>query len=325
MRQGFARNGIKVQAWLILVAALILSGMCHAAPNQFVIVSDIQPSGGGEGGGVPEQVEKLCKEVLEIKPAFVVQLGDVGNDFLDTNYDMDAIDEIKLIDAMFRKWREAGIQIHIAVGNHDVPKSKPGFAAVKRNWFASQLPPYPMNDQLDYDKNPDIWKRYCLEGRQYYSFTWRGIHFIIADTENLDEEQLAWLKRVLCDHEGNPSKYPTLMFVHQPEYMTGARGVDSRPLYRVLEKNPDGHTVKAVFGGHWHCADYSPPEHNLGAHVYVVPGSADGGDYHKEYIVATVSDDLITFERRIIAPGKDGRVFRKFEYHPIPGRFGNLP
>lgn len=305
---------------------VLTCGLCLAAPNQFVIVSDIQPSGGFHAIDVPEQVERLCKEVLEIKPAFVVQLGDVGNDSMaNTDLTMDAIDEMKLIDTAFRKWREAGIQIHIAVGNHDVPRRKPGVAAVKRNWFASQLPPYPMNDQLDAKKNPDIWKRYCLEEQHYYSFTWQGIHFVIADTEYLGEKQLAWLERVLCDHEGNPSKYPTLMFVHHPQYMTGDRGDESRPLYRVLEKKPDGHTLKTVFGGHHHCADYSPPEHNLGAHVYVVPGSSDGGDYHKEFIVATVSDDMITFERRIIAPGKDGRIFNEVEYHPIPGKFGNLP
>jgi len=282
-----------------------------------VIVSDLHPT-----HAIIDQLDRLTREVLEIRPAFVVQLGDVGND----SFPGESVWQMKVIDAAFRRWREAGIEIHVAVGNHDVPADKPGVAVLKRNWFASQLPPYPMNAQLDADKHPEIWKRYCLEGKHYYAFTWRGVHFVIMDSENITDHQLAWLEAVLCRHEGNPSRYPTLVFAHDPHVMTGDRGHISRPLYRILEKCPDGHCVQAVFGGDFHYAQYWPPEENLGAHVYAVPASVLNFAIHHpqepaytEYIIATVTEDEIAFEPKPI--GRGVNIFKdRVSYHPIARR-----
>lgn len=302
---------------MVLAVAIWLAGPA-SAEQKFVIVSDLHPT-----RAIVDQLERLTEEVLDIRPAFVIQLGDVGNH----SFPGGSVWQMQVIDATFRKWREAGIEIHIAVGNHDVPAGEPGISALKRNWFASQLPPYPMNSQLDAGKNPDLWKRYCLEGKHYYAFTWHGVHFVIMDSENLADEQLTWLEKVLCRHEGNPSKYPTLVFAHHPEIMSGDRGRRSRPLYRILEKCPEDHTVKAVFGGHYHYAQYWPPEENLGAHVYAVPASVLNNAIHHpqepaytEYIIATVTEDEITFERKQI--GRGVNIFAdKVTYHSIPGRF----
>lgn len=318
--------------WLVAaVAALSISLPCPARSNQFVILSDLHISGGHDRANVPQQMEKVAREVLEIRPAFVVILGDVGGESMaNTTLSCDAICEMKLIDAALRKWREAGIEIHVAVGNHDVPQGKPEVAAYKRSWFASQFPPYPMNASLDATINPETWKRYFLEKQYYYAFTWHGIQFVIMDSNDIERgdgrdwdiaaRQREWLVKTLCQHEGNPSQYPSLVFMHHPEWMSGDRGCTFRPLYRVLGKNPDGHSVKAVFGGHYHRAQYWPPEDNLGVHVYATPATVLCHSY-TEYIVATVSEDRITFERRLVAPPQDGRMGDKVEYHPIPGTF----
>ncbi|HPD31331.1 MAG TPA: metallophosphoesterase [Phycisphaerae bacterium] len=307
----------RLPACAMLLVVLVLGTLCSADAHRFVIVSDLHPT-----HAIIDQLDRLTREVLEIRPAFVVQLGDVGND----SFPGESVWQMKVIDAAFRRWREAGIEIHVAVGNHDVPADKPGVAVLKRNWFASQLPPYPMNAQLDADKHPEIWKRYCLEGKHYYAFTWRGVHFVIMDSENITDHQLAWLEAVLCRHEGNPSRYPTLVFAHDPHVMTGDRGHISRPLYRILEKCPDGHCVQAVFGGDFHYAQYWPPEENLGAHVYAVPASVLNFAIHHpqepaytEYIIATVTEDEIAFEPKPI--GRGVNIFKdRVSYHPIARR-----
>lgn len=318
--------------WFVTAgAALSVSVPCLAGSDQFIILGDLHISGGHDRANVPRQMDKVTREVLEIRPALVVILGDIGGESMaNTTLSCDAICEMNQIDAAFRKWREAGIEIHIAVGNHDVPRRKPEVAAFKRSWFASQFPPYPMNASLDATKNPETWKRYVLEKQHYYAFIWRGIHFVMMDSNDIvrDEDggwdiaphQREWLVNTLCEHEGNSSKYPTLVFLHHPEWMSGDRGCTPRPLYRVLNENPEGHTVKAVFGGHYHGGVSWPPEDNLGAHVYATPASVHPYTY-TEYIVVTVSENELTFEKKSVAPAEDGLDHNKVNYHPIPGRF----
>jgi hypothetical protein len=304
---------ISLKKSLCILALVVLTcGLGISAPNQFIIVSDLHP--------LPQteyQVQKLTDEVLKIRPAFVVCLGDVGNE----EFPGVSVWQMKVIDAMFRKWREAGIEIHIAVGNHDIPRDKEHVEAIKRCWFASQLEPYPMNSMLDAEKNPETYRRYVLDKQYYYSFNWRGLHFVIMNSydPNFSDRQAKWLEQDLCLHANNPNKYPTLVFLHHPEIMSGDRGCTERPLYSILAKHPAEHTVKAVFGGHYHYYVHWPPSANLGAHVYATPASVIE-EGCAQFIVATVNRRAVIFEKRFIKEPKS-KDCRKIMYYPILGSF----
>lgn len=295
----------------ILALILVTCGLCVSAPNQFVIISDLHPT-----QACVDQLQKLTEEVLKIRPAFVIQLGDVGNE----DFPGVSVWQMKVIDAMFQKWRKAGIEIHIAVGNHDAPRDKEHVEAIKRCWFASQLEPYPMNSMLDAEKNPDTYRRYVREKQYYYSFNWRGLHFVIANSYDPDfsDKQAEWLEQDLCMHTNNPRKFPSIVFLHHPEIMSGDRGCKDRPLYTVLAKHPTDHTVRAVFGGHYHYWVHWPPASNLGVHVYAVPASVLEGKAYTGFIVATVNRQVVMFEKRTIA---DGPEAKQVIYYPILGNF----
>lgn len=311
MKRIIKLNMIKAHVWLIVSAVLVLTATCLAGPNQFVIVSDLHPT-----QACMDQLQKLTDEVLKIRPAFVVQLGDVGNE----DFPGSSVWQMKVIDAMFRKWREAGIEIHIAVGNHDIPYDKEHVEAIKRCWFASQLEPYPMNSMLDAEKNPDTYRRYVREKQYYYSFNWRGLHFVIVNSydPNFSGRQAEWLEQDLCMHTNNPQKFPSIVFLHHPEIMSGDRGCKDRPLYSVLAKHPTEHTVKAVFGGHYHYWAHWSPGSNLGAHVYATPASVLQGKEYNGFIVGTVNRQAVTFEKRTTANVAGGK---KVVYYPILGNF----
>lgn len=102
--------------------------------------------------------------------------------------------------------------------------------------------------------------------------------------------------------------------------MTGDRKCSIRPLYYVVAEHPNDHAVRAVFGGHYHFGAHWPPEQNLGAHVYATPASIRGGGY-TEYIIATVTEKAVTFKKKRVAAGKDGRNWNKVVYRPILGKF----
>lgn len=256
------------------------------APNQFVIISDTQ---GIEG------VDRMTREIIRLAPPFAVCVGDMPSAF-DPRVDF------------FRRLREANIPIHIAMGNHDGGTK----IAVR-----SCLPPYPFNDEVD----PAL--RFGVENKYYYSFNRGGIHFVIVDTCTADDEQhIRWLEEDLIRHVNNPKKYPTLLFMHYPDWMIGKDAQNGGPIYRVLAAHPDKHTVKAAFAGHTHIGEHYPPEETLGIPLYSLYLSAPFGDgTHTEYIVATVAPDAITFERKAILDEGRGK---DFVIQPVKGEFGRL-
>ena len=285
---------------LLTVSAIVLltASACFAGSNQFVILSDLHPSGAGD-----PQLTQLLEQIFAIRPAFIVFLGD--------DLAREGVFET------LKRIRQGGIEVHAAFGNHD-PISK-------RRLFTYQ--DLPLNSQLDISKNPEIFKRFRVERKYYYSFNWCGIHFVILDStdgihnpELRHEAQVEWMEDDLCRHRNNPSQFPALIFLHHPEWMTGDRNCTSRPVYSVLAEFPE-HTVKAVFGGHWHTGRNFPPEKNLGVQAYATQVSIISEWHtteHGEFVVATVQPNQIVFEKVLSCGGK-GRT--NITYHPIPGRF----
>jgi 3',5'-cyclic AMP phosphodiesterase CpdA len=317
------------------VVALVLAGAvaCAAAPNQFVIVSDIHPSP-DPNRGADAALAGLTEQLLKLHPAFVIQLGDFcGDPGLDP--DLSRLDHAV---QMFHRLREAGIEVYPVMGNHDIETEN------KIKFVCAHDPPF--NRELDREHNRAVYDRWCRDHHYWYSFNRGGIHFAIIDSnvgppgKNASPEDSAkweamrsWMASDLFEHSNNPGRFPTLVFMHHPEYVTGDRGCVERPLYRVLEEGREQgreDTVEAVFAGHWHHSETFAPEANRGIRIYatevtVLPKAETGpgsSGYHPEYIVATVTPHKIVFDKVDTQNGGPGQAPNS--YSPILGTFTSL-
>jgi hypothetical protein len=273
-----------VVCFLLVVAALLAGPTtCRAETSQFVIVSDIQNIDG---------VDRMVREIIDLDPPFVISVGDAPSMF-DPSV------------GAFRRLCEAGIEVHIAMGNHD---------AGPKHQLRYRLPPWLCTDEIEQTQ------RFVVDNKYYYSFNRWGIHFCIVDTCTDDAKaETKWLEGDLGRHVNNPDKFPTLVFMHYPEWLAKEGGRGPGPIYRVLEKYQDTHTVKAAFNGHTHKGRNVPLEATLGIPMYwLFPSAPFGSDLHTEYVVATVSPDQISFERKIIL---DHGWADTFTIYPVAGKF----
>lgn len=327
-----AAAGAALGAFIALLAA---PGMLSAEateedprPNRFIILSDLHPH-----PDAFEQVDILADHVIALQPAFVFVLGDI------CGHDLSGVSEreIEVVREAFNRMRAAGIEIFPIMGNHDVHRRA---EEIKVEWFSSQEP-LPLNHLFEANRNTPAYRAFRDRGPYNYAFTAGGIHFAVVDSniipprESWDAERIQrerprweahrkWMEDHLCGRVTNPDGYPTIVFLHHPEYMTGDRRMVERPLYRVLAECEATHTVRAVFGGHWHYGYNWPRGHNLGVDVYATPASVHGLDSPVEFIVADVSEGQITFEPRETVTGRVRRDREPVKYFPVYGSFGAL-
>ncbi len=176
--------------------------------------------------------------------------------------------------------------------------------------------------------NHDIWSQLSRAiyerryGRTYFSFDHKGAHFVVLDTEVLDEQntpvdriagkQLEWLKDDLA---ANVDKSPTFVFLHKPfwsyEQKTPWRGEqveESVVAHWMKNVHPllVEYGVDAVFGGHWHA--YTKYPSIDGIDYYVSGGGGAGLDENNEaggefyhYCPVTVRNGQ--FKVAVIKPG----------------------
>jgi hypothetical protein len=212
--------------------------------------------------------------------------------------------------------------------------------SLKVECFCEQEPA-PLNTLFDASRPTPAYQAFKRHGPYNYAFNRGGIHFAVIDSNVVPPkptwtpERIAgqqprwemnhrWLVDNFCRQAGNPERLPALVFLHHPEYASGDRGMEARPLYRVLADCPDQHTVKAVFGGHYHSGQYWPPEDNAGAHVYATPASVHTDNRPVEFIVADVHEDRIVFVPHDSISGQPRLAPEPVHYRPLLGRFGDL-
>ena len=219
-----------------------------AAPNdadsfRFVVMSD------DTGGAVSGQWEEAVKEINLLKPDFVMSVGDFIEGYITDTDELTAMwnkfdAKVKKLDAPF----------YYCPGNHDV--SNP---VMQKMWIA----------------------RYGVGGKTYYSFDYRGCHFVVLDTatpmfmsdllftSDFMKEQLAWLKKDLASAESTKHVFA---FYHVPLPQTGFGGW--REFVKLF---PAGKTT--VFNGHFHQLSYSKPDgiptYILGPTGALCSGAAD--------------------------------------------------
>ncbi len=101
-------------------------------------------------------IEQMKKEIRALRPTFVILSGDL----------MFGLDYKFEYDHVWKTWKDTGIPIFMAPGNHD------GIAGIKDRWFLGLHSP--VRDGLDF------WRKYL--GPCYYSFRFGGIHFQAVNT-----------------------------------------------------------------------------------------------------------------------------------------------
>lgn len=209
----------------------------------FVVMSD------RTGGKAAGEWEQAVDEVNLLQPDFVMSVGDYipggarDQQALDKEWDeFDAI--VAKINAPF----------FTCVGNHDVypnyeikvdPVTQQAVLVLKEN--------DPQNGSLE-----TYIKRHGVKGKTYYSFDYRGSHFVVLDSIMLDDpkradEQLTWLARDM--KKASKAKH-VFVFFHVPLLEQSWPGspqttpVVSAIAQRVYALFPQGKTT--VFNGHWH-------------------------------------------------------------------------
>jgi len=197
-------------------SALLLITVTGAKIAAFTAVDsfDFAVLGDRTGEAVEGVYEEAWRETNLDHPAFVVTVGDTiqgGNErTLDTEWE-----EAEAIFAPYRRF-----PILLTPGNHDV-------------WSAGSARAY-----AKYSKRP-----------LHYGFDYKQLHITVLDnsrTDELSNEELAFLKQDLAAHEQQPVKF---IFSHRPSWILQAvLGNPAFPLHQLATR----YGVKYVIAGHIH-------------------------------------------------------------------------
>ncbi|HEX9021094.1 MAG TPA: metallophosphoesterase [Nitrospirota bacterium] len=228
----------------------------------------------GDNRSGDEVYKKLVSAIVERKPDFVVNTGDMitrpGN-----KQDWSKFWEMS---------KPITMPYFLTVGNHDVYSRKPRTEKIYQ-------------EEVDLPGN-----------KLYYSFVVGNSLFIVLDTyfdhqmRKIAGAQYKWLKKVLA----NSKRKHKFVFLHAPLYTIRGKGkhagdsLDKNPSYRgLLESLFVQNGVQMVFSGHEHF--YQRTTHDGIIHVITGGGGAplyaedkDGGFHH--YILVTVDGDNVSAE-----------------------------
>jgi predicted MPP superfamily phosphohydrolase len=195
---------------------------------------------GDSGSGRPDQ-RALFEQLQTVPLDFIVHTGDLA-------YDAGTPDEIEhnVFDVYAPLLRS--FALYPIVGNHD-------YATDRATPFLQAFV-LPENGS-------------AAQAERWYSFDWADVHFVGLDTEQIGEEQAAWLD---ADLQSNQLPW-TIVFAHRPPYSSGQHG--GEPAFRdhfvpVLER----YRVPLVLSGHDH--DYERTN-VLNGVTYVVTGGGGRG------------------------------------------------
>lgn len=208
--------------------ALVMLFVCVVLPGMFAGIQAASMAelkahpvrlailGDRTGGHTPGVYGEIVAEIERLRPDLVLTVGDMIEGYTTDTAQMSA------------EWQEyldivaqLSAPIYYTAGNHDITTDE-------------MVPHY---------------RKFI--GEPYYSFTHRGVHFVMMDNsriENSDDfssQQLAWL---INDLEKNSESLYTIVFHHKPFWIgTLARG-KADTLHAIFAR----FGVDAVFTGHFH-------------------------------------------------------------------------
>lgn len=235
----------------------------------FVILGDRWSGGDGEENQAT--FDLAVREINMLRPDFVITIGDMipGHMRGREQWHQEWAD-------YFRPASRLGVPLLFTVGNHDI----------------SNLEMY------------EWWKQ--DRGRTYYSFDYKGAHFLVINTEEervdgrgpVWEAQMQFIERDLAENVAAPH---TFIFMHKPMWIDNRYEADWARIERALGGRP-----RSVIAGHWHRVQTDWRNGNLYA---VFGGTGCGGrnpvlelGAFQHYTHVTVDGDSASFA--LIQPGK---------------------
>jgi 3',5'-cyclic-AMP phosphodiesterase len=255
-RRRFIRQITAGTAGLGLIPGLPSNGSSDMHPHnedngfQFVHLTDQHVRRARKGDiGYRRCIERVNS--LDPKPAFILMGGDGPFDGLYTEKS-EFEDQIRLFQSISD---DLEMPYYHCIGNHDVL----GYSGSRK---------VPVTD-------PDLGKKFFMDlvgmDKSYYSFDFRGWHFVILDSiypveaehgpsyvPRIGNEQLDWLRYDLATHSGKPTVAVTHIatfcnigqIMGDPDMpsLHGRVLRDGRELREILER----HKVKALLQGHSH-------------------------------------------------------------------------
>ena len=165
------------------------------------------------GDAEPQVYERVWRDVDQLHPDFVINVGDTiqgGND--------------ATVEAEWRAlrplWDRYKYQQYFTPGNHDI------WSALSRKIYEKET------------GHP-----------AYYGFNYQDAHFTVLDnseTENLSDQQMTFLQR---DLEENKDHDPKFVFFHKPFWLLPVKFQSSQfPFHQLIKK----YGVRYVVSGHGH-------------------------------------------------------------------------
>ncbi len=228
-RRRFLTTSLAAAAGVLTFGPRLRAAGSDVDPDYFVLLADTHidqnPNRLLRGVLPAVNLEKIVEKItaLRPRPTGVILNGDAANI-------RGLPGEYGLLSWLLRPLTEAGLPVHITMGNHD-----------DREPFYSILS----------DMKPDTPH---LEGRHLAVVETPSVDLVLLDTLDqvnntpglLGERQLQWLNRLL---DGRREKPVVLFGHHFPETGTGRGLLDMDRLYESILPRPN---VKAYFYGHSH-------------------------------------------------------------------------
>ncbi len=154
------------------------------------------------------------------------------------------------------------------------------------------------------DSNERFYKPFNMDGKRYYSFKRSNVEFFALDSNYMDPEELAWVKKQL---EGSPAQWK-ICFFHHPLYSSAKAHGPDLDLRSRLEPLFQQNGVCLVLSGHEHVYERITPQ--KGIHYFVLGNSgqlrihdlrrnnetAKGLDSDQSFALMEISGDTLHFQ-----------------------------
>jgi hypothetical protein len=173
----------------------------------------------------------------------------------------------------YRVLLDSGVKFYASLGNHDSP-------------------------------NQVFYKPFNMNGRRYYDFRRGDAAFFALDSNYMDPEQVAWLRKELT---ASNAKWKICYF-HHPLYSHAKMHGSDTDLRKTLEPLFEETGVRLVLSGHEHVYERLKPQHGI---YYIVLGSsgelrphdlrpspdtAKGFDTDNAFAIFEISEDQCYFQ-----------------------------
>ena len=154
------------------------------------------------------------------------------------------------------------------------------------------------------DPNQRFYKFFNMNGERYYTFKKQSVRFFALDSNYMDRDQLAWLKKEL---EASGSDWKIAYF-HHPLYSSGGTHGSEVDLRQQVEPLFLQYGLSVVFAGHEHFYERIKPQRGIqhftnGGGAKLRAGdirktnlTAVGYDADNTYMLAEIAGDVMTFQ-----------------------------